>query len=79
MFDGGIYVRYPRLMNLVVGAKILWNIVHGEVDWWKKILREKCLRGSGMCCLYLCMWEGSGWGIWDLCKVGGILIQYGLH
>ena len=64
MFDGGIYVRYPRLMNLVVGAKILWKIVCGKVEWWKKILRKKCLRESRMCFLYLCMWEGSGWGIW---------------
>jgi hypothetical protein len=44
-------IRDPGLSNLAMGEKILWNLVSGENDWWKRILQKKYLVGNKLRCL----------------------------
>ena len=37
----GVGVRDPNIMNLALGAKILWRIVSRKKSWWKEILQKE--------------------------------------
>jgi hypothetical protein len=47
----GLGIRDPGLSNLAMGEKILWKLVSGENDWWKRILQKKYLIGNRLRCL----------------------------
>lgn len=44
--SGGLGIKDLGLSNLAMGAKILWNLVSGRNDWWKRILKAKYLIGD---------------------------------
>jgi hypothetical protein len=49
--NGGLSIRDPMLVNLSMGAKILWNLVSGKNDWWKQAIKKKYLLGDRLRCL----------------------------
>jgi hypothetical protein len=34
---GGLGILDPTLSNLDLGEKILWRLVSGKKEWWKKV------------------------------------------
>jgi hypothetical protein len=44
-------IKDRTLMNLALGAKILWRFIIGNLDWWKKLLYKKYLEGGRLICL----------------------------
>eukprot|EP00253_Pinus_taeda_P014530 PITA_14530 len=40
---GGLGIRSPRLLNLALGAKIVWRLITGPTAWWKQVLEVKYL------------------------------------
>jgi hypothetical protein len=48
---GDMGIKDPTLMNLEMRAKILWIIITGRLEWWKKILWKKYFRGGRNKCL----------------------------
>jgi hypothetical protein len=34
---GGLGIRDPALLNLAMGGKMVWRLIIGKVDWWKKV------------------------------------------
>jgi hypothetical protein len=40
---GGL--KYPTLMNLAMGTKLLWRLLTNKFEWWKKVLWRKYLIG----------------------------------
>jgi hypothetical protein len=71
----GLGIRYPSLSNLGMGAKILWNVVFGKNDWWKRILQKTYLVGSRLRCLEQCHSLDSGSPIGKLLFASIPLIQ----
>jgi hypothetical protein len=45
MAHGGLGIKDPTLMNLALGAKLLWQLITRTYDWWKKILHKKYFMG----------------------------------
>ena len=76
---GGAGIRDPTMMNLALGAKILWRIVSGEKTWWKKILRKKYMKGARKRCVDEYPLTGKGSPIWNLCKKATHIIKNNLH
>jgi hypothetical protein len=37
---GGLGIREPELMNIAMGARLLWRLVTGRIHWWKHNLVE---------------------------------------
>jgi hypothetical protein len=43
---GGLGVRDLELMNIILGSKLLWRMVMGENEWWKRALLKKYFSGK---------------------------------
>jgi hypothetical protein len=39
------------VMNLVMGSKLLWRLVLGKYDWWKKAMHKKYFTGEIKRCM----------------------------
>jgi hypothetical protein len=40
--DKGILgMKDTSLMNIEMGAKMIWRLITGKLDWWKKIISKK--------------------------------------
>jgi hypothetical protein len=48
---GNLGIKDHILMNLAMGAKLLWHLITGKYDWSKKILHEKYFIGTRKRCL----------------------------
>lgn len=44
--SGRLGIKDPNLLNISLGAKILWRLVSSQYDWWKKVILHKYLSGS---------------------------------
>jgi hypothetical protein len=44
--NGKLGVWDPEVMNLSLGAKILWRMVPRKNKWWKKALVKKYMEGN---------------------------------
>ena len=64
---GGLGIRDPGMMNLVMGSKLVWRFIKGGKEWWKEVLRKKYLKKPRLKCLDI-EWMGKGTSIWNLCK-----------
>jgi len=47
---GGLGILDLFFSNLMLGAKILWRLVIGKQEWWKKVLVNKYLEGDRLRC-----------------------------
>ena len=65
-------------MNLALGAKIVWQIIHGENSWWKDMLRKKYLTGSRRRCLDVIPYTQNCSPDWELCQNAAFVIQNSL-
>jgi hypothetical protein len=43
---GGLGIREPTLMNITMGAKLLWSLIIGKLTWWKQAIWKKYFRGN---------------------------------
>jgi hypothetical protein len=43
---GGLGIKDHSLMNLAMGDKLLWRLISGKYDLWKKIIHKKIFRGT---------------------------------
>jgi hypothetical protein len=48
---GGLGIREPELMNIAMGARLLWRLVTGNMAWWKQALWKKYFTGTRLRCL----------------------------
>ena len=76
---GGAGIRDPTMMNLALGAKILWRIVFGEKVWWKEILWKKYMKEARKIYVDEYPLTGKGSPIWNLCKKAAYIIKNHLH
>jgi hypothetical protein len=65
---GGLGILDLVLTNLVLGAKILWHLVTGKKEWWKKVLVNKYLEGDRIRCMDSSPSRQPGSPIWKLLK-----------
>ena len=65
---GGVGIRDLTMMNLALGAKILWIIVCRKKSQWKEILRKKYMKGASKRCVDEFPLTRNGYPIWNLCK-----------
>jgi len=40
---GGLEIKDPTLMNLALGANLIWRMILGQPYWWKKIFIQTTL------------------------------------
>ena len=64
---GGLGIKDPCMMNLAMGAKLVSIFIAGEREWWKEVLREKCIKNPRSKCIDS-TWISKGTSIWNLCK-----------
>eukprot|EP00253_Pinus_taeda_P013489 PITA_13489 len=65
---GGLGIRSPKLLNLALGAKIVWRMITGPTAWWKKILEAKYLNCTRQRLLETNIPNRDSTKIWQLCK-----------
>ena len=49
--NGGLGIRDPKMINLALRAKLIWRVIKGEKEWWKKDLCNKYLSKVRKICL----------------------------
>ena len=49
--EGGLQIKDLRLQNLVVGAKLLWNLLDPKPSWCSRVLKCKYFPGPRLRCL----------------------------
>jgi hypothetical protein len=37
-YQGGLFIKDLALMNIAMGAKIIWRLITRPLEWWKKPL-----------------------------------------
>lgn len=65
---GGLGIRSPYLLNLALGAKIVWRLITGSSAWWKSVLEAKYISDSRHKLLELNIPNRDSTHIWKLCK-----------
>jgi hypothetical protein len=50
-YKGGLTIRDHVLMNLAMGAKLVWWLVTDTQEWWKTILFKKYFSQTRKICL----------------------------
>jgi hypothetical protein len=63
--SGGLGIKDPLLMNLAMGAKLLWRLISWKIECWKRILLRKYLEGPRLRCLDHVI-NNQGSPIWKL-------------
>jgi len=46
-FHGRLGIKDPTLMNVAMAEILLWRLISGKYDWWKKIIKKNTLRDIG--------------------------------
>jgi hypothetical protein len=46
----GLGIRDTELVNITLGKKLLWRMVMGKNEWWKKSLMKKYFEGNRRIC-----------------------------
>ena len=57
---GGLAIKDPELMNLVLGAKLVWRLLSESNEWWKKDFIRKYFHKNYLNRLEDKSWEGKG-------------------
>jgi hypothetical protein len=63
---GGLGIRDPKLINIALGANLLWRLVTGSKEWWKSTIVKKYRMGNRKRCLDLDPVCHFGSPIWKL-------------
>lgn len=71
----GLGIKGPTLMNIAMGAKLIWRLITSKLDWWKKIIWKKYLQGNWKRCIESIVENQKGSHIWRLIKSVAPLIQ----
>ena len=77
--NGGLDIRDPEKINLALGAKLIWHVITGKKEWWKKSLCDKYL--SKVRKRYtegVDLWKSS-YPIWKIIRASVPLIQSHLN
>jgi hypothetical protein len=77
--NGGLGIRDPERINLALGAKLIWRVITGEKEWWKKSLCNKYLSKVRKRCVEGVDLGKSGSPIWKLIQASVPLIQSHLN
>lgn len=65
---GGLGIRSPHLLNLALGAKMVWRLITGDSVWWKAVLEAKYLNSTRDQLLDTNIPIRDSSNIWKLCK-----------
>eukprot|EP00253_Pinus_taeda_P031705 PITA_31705 len=65
---GGLGIRSLKMLNLTLGAKIIWRLISGATAWWKTVLEAKYLSSSRHQLLDTNIPNRESTKIWKLCK-----------
>ena len=76
---GGAGIRDPTMINLAIGAKILWRIVSWGRAWWKEILTKKIMKVERKRYVDEFPLIGNGYPICNICKKAVHIIKNNLH
>jgi hypothetical protein len=77
--NGGMGIRGPKKLNLALGAKVIWRIITGGKEWWKKALCSKYITTNRKRCVEDVDLGKSSSPIWKLIWVSIPLIQTRLN
>lgn len=72
---GGLGIKDPSIFNIALGSKILWRLVIGKNEWWKKVIVHKYLSGERLGYLDMVPMVIGGSKIWKLLKASISLIK----
>jgi hypothetical protein len=48
---GRLGIKDPTIMNMALGAKLVWKLISRKLEWWKKVLLTKYFQGNGKRCI----------------------------
>jgi len=65
-------------MNTSLGGKLVWRLVSGEFEWWKKVIVSKYFRAPRILFLDMPLPNKKGSPLWKLIKYVAPLIQENL-
>jgi hypothetical protein len=65
---GGLGIKGSSISNIALGSKILWRLVIGKNEWWKKVILHKYFLGERLCFLDNEPVVQGGSQIWILLK-----------
>jgi len=65
---GGLGIKHLSVMNIAMGAKLLWRLITGISNRWKKILWMKYFKGTKKRCIEAIEENQRGSKIWKLLK-----------
>jgi len=68
-------IKEPSLVNLALGAKIVWRLISGSNNWWKEVLHKKYFSINRLQCIDGNIENKKGSHILKLFKVIAPLIQ----
>jgi hypothetical protein len=71
----GLGIEDPTLMNIALGAKLLWRLILRSKNLWKRVLLHKYFSGSRLRCLEDPPEAHPSSQIWHLLKASLPLIQ----
>lgn len=57
---GGLEIKDPKLMNLTLGAKLVWRPLLASNKWWKKAFITKYFHKNHLTKPEGELWEGKG-------------------
>jgi hypothetical protein len=77
--NGGLGIRDPEKINLALGAKVIWRIITGGKEWWKKALCSKYMTTNRKRCVEEVDLGKAGSPIWKLIRASIPLIQTRLN
>lgn len=72
--SGGIGIKDIHLMNLALGAKIVWRLLTGLRDWWKHAMGMKYFGKLNIEIVEQLKWEGQGSSFWKPCTTVAYII-----
>jgi hypothetical protein len=77
--NGGLGIRDPEKLNLALGAKVIWRIITGGKEWWKRALCIKYMNTNRKRCVDGIDPGKTGSPIWKLVRASIPLIQTRLN
>jgi hypothetical protein len=73
--NGGLGIQDPKKINIALGEKLIWRLITGGKEWWKKEICYKYLSKNRKRCLETTTFNHLGSPIWKLIRASMSLIQ----
>jgi hypothetical protein len=73
--NGGLGIQDPKNINMALGEKLIWHLITGSREWWKKEIFYKYLSKNRKRCLETTTLNQKGSPIWNLIRAFMSLIQ----